>query len=67
MTPEKIKEIRKSLNMTQSQFGKLIGLEGDNIDVTVRRWEAGDRQPSSVVIRLLEIIVAGEMPKRYFE
>lgn len=43
---ERIKELRKHLNMNQDSFGKRLGVTGP----AVSRMESGDRQPSDQVI-----------------
>ena len=43
---ERIKELRKSLGLTQAKFGELIGVRGN----TVTGYETGLRSPSSAVI-----------------
>lgn len=42
----RIKELRKSMNLTQSDFGARIGIKGN----TVTGWETGIRTPSDAVI-----------------
>jgi len=49
---EKIKQFRKSLNLTQKQFGNLIGVS----EVYIRMLELGLRKPSKVLVNLLECI-----------
>lgn len=43
---ERIKEIRKSKNMTQAEFGAKIGVKGN----TITNYESGMRTPSDAVI-----------------
>lgn len=43
---ERIKEIRKSKNMTQTEFGAKIGVKGN----TITNYESGMRTPSDAVI-----------------
>ena len=43
---ERIKEIRKVKNMTQSEFGEKIGVKGN----TIATYENGTRTPSDAVI-----------------
>lgn len=43
---ERIKQIRKSVNLTQAAFGERIGVKGN----TVTGWEAGIRVPSDAII-----------------
>ena len=42
----RIKHVRKSINLTQSAFGERLGVKGN----TVTGWESGIREPSSAVI-----------------
>ena len=50
-TPGEIKEIRKSVGMTQVLFAKYLGVSLK----TVEAWEAGRNQPSGTACRLLAI------------
>lgn len=43
---ERIKLVRKSLDMTQSEFGALLGVKGN----TITNYETGLRNPSDAVI-----------------
>ena len=40
MTPESFRDFRKSLQLSQSQMARAIGVGGDR---TVRKWEEGER------------------------
>ena len=42
----RIKEIRKALNLTQSEFGAKVGVKGN----TIGNYEIGLRTPSDAVI-----------------
>ena len=66
MTPTQIKQIRDKSGLTQAGLARVIGLSGDNAKDTVRSWEDGRRNPSGVVIRVLEMIDNGEWPLRYY-
>lgn len=46
---ERIKEVRKALNMTQTEFGNKVGLTA----AAISRIEAGDRDPSEAVVKLI--------------
>ena len=50
-TPNEIKDIRKSVGMTQVLFAKYLGVSLK----TVEAWEAGRNQPSGTACRLLAI------------
>lgn len=49
MMNERIKQIRKLNKLTQTEFGKRIGVAGN----TVTNYEAGNREPSNSVITLI--------------
>ena len=46
MTPEEIKERRKSLNLTQEQLAGAFGIAKN----TVARWERGEREPDMPLV-----------------
>lgn len=46
---ERLKTIRKTMNLTQRQFAELIGVSRD----VVASWEIGRVQPSEAVVRLI--------------
>jgi DNA-binding transcriptional regulator YiaG len=48
--PERIKSIRKTLNMTQKAFALEVGVHV----VTVIRWEGGGFKPSGLALQHLE-------------
>ena len=52
MNKDKIKEIRKSLNMNQGQFAKVIGVSFS----TVSRWETEDGKPNDKQIEQLDAL-----------
>lgn len=43
---ERIRKVRKHFNLTQTEFGKRIGVAGN----TVTNYESGNREPSNAVI-----------------
>ena len=47
MTPEEIKVLRQSLDLTQERFAALI----ETTAHTVNRWENGKRKPSRLFVR----------------
>lgn len=49
MLPKRLREQREKKQMTQSELGKMLGVER----ATVSRYETGDREPDSEVIRRL--------------
>jgi SNF2 family DNA or RNA helicase len=61
MTPERIRGVRKSLNLTQQQFAELLGVSF----VTLNRWENGQTRPSAMGLEKLQRAAAerlGEAP-----
>lgn len=64
MTPEQIKSIRLTLGLSAAAMAEYIGLKGTD-GRYVRAIEDGERNPSGPVVRILEMIEAGEMPARY--
>lgn len=47
-----VKDIRKNLGMSQTDFAKVFGISSSNI----RHWEQGDRKPSGLARTLLALI-----------
>ena len=57
ITPERIRQLRQRLGMTQEQFAAKIGVTFS----TVNRWERGKAAPSPLAAgRLAELIQAGK-------
>ena len=52
MDKNKIKEIRKLLNMSQAQFAKIVGVSFS----TVSRWETGDGTPTDAQVEQLDAL-----------
>lgn len=48
-SPKEIKELRKSLNLTQSQFARKMKVDV----ITISRWERGAQKPSQLAHRQL--------------
>jgi DNA-binding transcriptional regulator YiaG len=48
-----IKKLRKSLGLTQAQFGELVGVK----HAAVCLWESGQRKPSLAHARRLQVIL----------
>lgn len=46
---ERLKTIRKTMNLTQRQFAELIGVSRD----VIASWEIGRVQPSEAILRLI--------------
>ena len=65
MNAATINAIRKRARLTQSGLARVLGLSEANGDKYVRDLEAGRRNPSGALVRLLEMLDAGELPERY--
>lgn len=65
MIPDTIKAIRKRAGLSQSGLACVLALSGANGDRYVRELESGRRKPSGAIVRLLEMLDAGELPERY--
>ena len=59
MNPTAIREARKSLGLTQTQFAAVIGY---NDKTAVSALEAGTRNPSAAVVRLIRAYLDGYRP-----
>lgn len=46
---ERIRKVRKMRGLTQTEFGKTIGVAGN----TITNYESGNREPSNAVITLI--------------
>lgn len=55
MNGTEIKELRKSLKLTQQEFADKIGVDR----VTVARWEINNKRPSSLAKRQLARLAKG--------
>lgn len=54
MKGSELKSIRSKLELSQRELGLKIGLSGDNIARTIRRWETGETEisgPAAILIR----------------
>ncbi|MBF0411027.1 MAG: helix-turn-helix domain-containing protein [Candidatus Riflebacteria bacterium] len=52
ITPNKIRNIRKSINVTQTVFAQLL-----NVSVSsIRKWESGTQKPTGSTQVLLELL-----------
>jgi DNA-binding transcriptional regulator YiaG len=54
MKPTELKSIRSNLKLSQRELGLKIGLTGDNIARTIRRWETGETEisgPAAILLR----------------
>jgi DNA-binding transcriptional regulator YiaG len=59
MTPKRIKAIRRSYALTQVKFSELLGINYE----TLRKWEKGERYPSSPGCALL--VIAEASPEEF--
>ena len=50
--PEEIKQIRKSLGVTQGRLAEIMGVH----KVSVSRWENGKADPSPMAVKFLRIL-----------
>ena len=53
-TPALVRRVRERLDLSVSTFGAVLGVS----EVTIRSWEAGQRNPDRVARRLLQIAEA---------
>ncbi|BAU49568.1 helicase [Sulfurifustis variabilis] len=59
MKAEQIRELRKSMGLTQQQFAELLGVSF----VTLNRWENGQFKPSAMALSKLQALARrGEVP-----
>ncbi len=49
LSPDEIKQIRQTLNMTQEYFANYLGFSVN----TIRQWEQGSRKPSKKSLKIL--------------
>ncbi len=62
MESGRVKEIRKSLDMTQFMFAAVMGVSVK----TVEAWEAGTNTPSGPARRMLSLLQSDpELPQKY--
>jgi transcriptional regulator with XRE-family HTH domain len=52
MTPEQIRQLRKSLGFSQEKFAQLLSVSW----TTVNRWEAGHSGPTGMAMRILMLL-----------
>ncbi len=57
--PQKFHQIRKRLNLSQAEFGELLGVAGN----TVARWERGELVPPKVAELAAEYLLITQ-PKK---
>ncbi len=58
LTPENIRDIRKKLGLSPTQFAAKIGVSEN----TVRRWEIGDRHPRWNTMALINGLAESKHP-----
>ena len=54
LRPEEVRFLRQQLNMSQGVFARMLNVSPK----TVQSWEQGERKPSQVALRLLQILGA---------
>lgn len=62
MTPQQIRDLRRSLGMSQANFALLLGMDGSDAGRTVRGWEADPPRsiPTGPCQRVMQLILAAE-------
>lgn len=50
--PERIKELRISLKVSQAVFARIMNVK----PITVKKWESGQNRPNGSSLRLLEML-----------
>ena len=58
MTPDEIRALRKSLGLTQRQFGAALGVGIQAVFL----WERGERNPSKTALLLMETLSKRDHP-----
>jgi DNA-binding transcriptional regulator YiaG len=53
MCAEEVKLLRSKLDLSQSELGSALGVQGR---LTVFRWEAGHRMPSKTIKRIVRLL-----------
>jgi len=62
VSASEIKELRRSLNMTQSTFAAVMGVSNK----TVEAWEKGTNTPAGTARRMMGMLIADHMiPEKY--
>jgi len=62
ITPKEIKDLRKSMKMTQNTFAMVMGVSRK----TVEAWEAGTNSPIGVARRMLGMLqIDNSIPTKY--
>lgn len=59
MSPERFKEIRLRLDLTQEEAAQILGVADKTV---ISRYEAGGRKPSNLMAAIMEILV--ELPRK---
>ncbi len=67
MSPNEIRDLRRGLGLSQAAFGAVV-LGGGSVmrdasrQVTVARWESGASRPCEAAEKVLQRLLAGEVP-----
>jgi DNA-binding transcriptional regulator YiaG len=64
MTGPEITELRLELGLSRAELAALLRISDRS---TVRRWESGDSNVTGPVSLLLELLAAGELPRRFLD
>jgi DNA-binding transcriptional regulator YiaG len=64
LSPAQIKAIRKRAGLSARELAEVLGLAG-NDGRHIRFLESGERTASGPLIRLLEMLDRGELPRRF--
>lgn len=67
MTGTEFANCRKSCDLTQSQWGRALGYNGINADVTVRRYENGTRPIPNWIARLAFMYQRNGIPTEFLD
>lgn len=62
-TPEKIKDLRKRLNLSQEEFAQKLGVSF----TSVNRWENGQAKPSKLAKKQIEAFIRQSLREVYTE
>ena len=54
MTPPEIRATRHALNLSYRQFAKFLGMNGENAQDNIRKFETGKKVPSEKTIKRIQ-------------
>lgn len=61
MTPTEFKQARHALGLSGQQLATILNVDARN----VRRWEAGERPPNPIAVRVLGWMIDGYRPPQW--